>query len=108
MEQSQTDNYLCSKNYGWIVYIKLFNNIPFIIGKTGTGLVSNSPIDFDFLIGDSKDIARNGLGRTFIRENYPNITYTDFDYVLIKSCKNESEALSLEYNLGIKYNLFFS
>ena len=103
-----TDKYLLDKGYGWICYIKLFQGKPFICGKTGTRLVSKSEIDFDFLVGTENDITRSGIGRRYIRESYPDVKYTDFDYVLIKGCKSEEEALKLEEKIQVKYNLFSS
>ena len=109
--RAQTDKYLSDKGYGWIVYIKLFQGKPFIVGKTGTSLVSKSPIDFDFRIYDENDLENpdySGQGRRFIREFYPDIKYTDFDKILIKRFDSEQKALNCEHFIGIKRNLFFS
>lgn len=88
-----TDKRLFDKGYGWICYIKLFHNKPFIVGKTGTSAVHDSMVDFDFIIGDSDDLARNGLGRQFLREKYPNENYMDYDYVLCKNFLTEHDCL---------------
>ena len=107
----QTDAYLIEKGYGWIVYIKLFKNYPFIVGKTGTSKVSNSSIDFDFKVynqNDLKDPNYGGQGRRFIREYYPEIKYTDFDYVLIKGFETEQKALECEQKIVKLFGLFES
>ena len=86
--RNQTDKNLVNKGYGWIVYIKLFHGKPWIVGKTGTTLVSASPVDFDFLLYNPENIYDpdyNGPGRTYARRYYPEELYSDFDYVL---CKN--------------------
>ena len=109
--KSQTDKMLRGDNIGWMIYIKLFHGIPFIIGKTGTSLVHSSMIDFDFLVyneNDETDPAYEGQGRKFIKEFFPNEKYFDFDKILIKPVESEDEALQIEHELAIKYQLFES
>lgn len=109
--REQTDKMLVEKGYGWICYIKLFKNIPFIVGKTGTRLVSNSPIDFDFKVYNEKDlndIDYNGQGRCFIRQCYPDVKYTDFDKILIKNFNTEQETYDFENFCSMKFNLYNS
>ena len=103
-----TNEYLVEKDYKYICYIKNVNNQPFIVGKTGTTLVNESEVDFDFIIGDSNDSTRTGLGRQFLRERFPEIKYMDFDYVLCKNFEIEKEALNFEKYIAKKFNLFQS
>ena len=108
--KSQTDEYLSEKGYKWIVYIKFFKNLPFIVGKTGTTNVIPSGIDFDFIVGDKNDKTRNGQGRQFIRENFPEYIggCTDHEFILVKNFEDEAEALEFEDYIQKKYNLFGS
>lgn len=109
--REQTDKMLVEKGYGWICYIKLFQGKPFIVGKTGTRLVSNSPIDFDFKVFNENNLYDNdylGIGRIYIKEYYPNIKYTDFDKILIKNFESEKEAYEFENFCLNKFNLFSS
>ena len=107
--RNQTDKNLVNKGYGWIVYIKLFHGKPWIVGKTGTTLVSASPVDFDFLLYNPENIYDpdyNGPGRTYARRYYPEELYSDFDYVLCKNFECEQEALDFEEKMLTKYVLF--
>jgi len=103
-----TNQMLEEKGYKYICYIKLFKNKPFIVGITGTTLVHESEIDFDFIIGDDNDSSRTGLGRQFLREKFPEVEYTDFDYILCKNFETEKDAKEYEKYIGMKYNLFYS
>ena len=106
--RSMTDKYLVDKNYGWICYIKMFQNKPFIVGKTGTTLVSKSYIDFNFIVGDRENPNYAGPGREYIRRYYPDIEFTDFEYVLVRGFGTEQEALEFEDYIARKYQLFQS
>lgn len=109
--REQTDEYLCKNGYKWICYIKLFQGKPLIVGKTGTRMVSNSPIDFNFKVyneNDFKDPCYSGQGRRFVKKFYPNIKYTDFDKILIKNFNEEQEALNCEKFIVKQFNLFES
>lgn len=110
--RSITDQYLKDKGYNWIVYIKLFKNKPFIVGKTGTTNVIHSGIDFDFRVGSNNIANYNSPGRQFIRENYPEYIggCTDHEFVLVKNFASEDEIKALEFEkyIAIKYNLFES
>ena len=110
--REQTDFNLANKGYGWIVYIKLLDNRPWICGKTGTRKVSNSPIDFDFIIGDKSNPDYSGPGREYARRYYPEREFSDFDFVLIRnfgdSKESEKKALEFERYIVSKYNLFES
>lgn len=71
----------------------------------------NISVDWDFRVynpDDLKDSDYAGQGRRFIQERYPDVKYTDFDYVLCKKCDTEQEALQLEKQIGEKYGLFYS
>lgn len=114
----QTDKMLHEKGYGWFVYVKLFNGLPFIVGKTGTygaryddGTTKQSMIDWDFRVynpEDLKDPDYAGQGRRFLQERHSGVKYTDFDHVLCKKCENEQEAYKVEKEIGEKYHLFYS
>ena len=99
------------KNYHYIVYVKLFHGKPWIVGKTGTKLVNQSGIDFDFKIYNPDNLYDpnySGPGRTYVHRYYPDELYSDFDYVLCKNFDSEQEALIFEQFIAKKYNIFES
>ena len=104
----ETDNLLVKNGYGWITYIKLLDNHPWIVGKTGTRKVSKSPIDFNFIIGDKSNPNYSGPGREYARRYYPEREFSDFDFILVKKFETEEEAFEFEQYIASKYTLFES
>ena len=95
-EQNLIDN-----NIGWFCYIKLteLNNL-LVCGKSGSLKVNKSGSDVNF----SENID-DGPARKFLKEN--NITWNK-TIILIKKCSSEKEALEVEKDIQIRYNLFGS
>lgn len=113
--REETDKLLRMLGYAHFVYIKLFHNHPFIIGKTGTrgslkrdGTKKSSPVDFDFVVGDESDQRRSGDGRKWILKFFPEDQLMDHDFVLVKRAESELEALEIEQYYAEMWNLFQS
>lgn len=68
--------------------------------------MTQSGIDFDFLIGDGNDNSRSGPARRFVREAFPNSETFDYQYVLALSCESEQEAIAVERDVQIRFGLF--
>lgn len=99
-EQNLTDNCIT-----WFVYIKFYidnkkNVKPLVVGKSGSKLVNFNGSDINF----SNDI-EDGPARRFLKEKRLDWCKTQ---IAILSCDSEQNALDMEKDIGLKYNLFYS
>ena len=89
---------LCEKGYGWIVYIELLVGHSWICGKTGTADVSQSLVDFDFIITDvnnPNNPSYQGSGREYARRFHPELVYSDHEFVLCKNFNSETRSIRI-------------
>ena len=99
-EQNLVDNKI-----EWFVYIKFYIDLneeikPLVIGKSGSLLVNSSGSDLSFSIN-----IEDGPARRFLNEN--NFEWCKTQIAIYK-CDSEREALDLEKEMQLKYNLFGS
>lgn len=99
------EQFLNDKNIKWFVYIKFYENKskkirPIVVGKSGSIRVNSSGSDLNF-----STAIKDGASRQFI--NYNNFNWC-YDYIMVKKCKNESHAYSVESKIMNKFDLFGS
>lgn len=92
---------LVENDVNWFVYIKFDeNNKPLVVGKSGSLLVNSNGSDLSFSMN-----ANDGPARRYLIENNLDWNKT---HIAIMNCDSEQEALKLEKEIALKYNLFES
>lgn len=99
------EQFLYDNNVRWFVYVKFYKGNgsrikPIVVGKSGSIKVNASGSDLNF-----STAFNDGTARQFMHYNKFEWHY---DHIMIRKCRSESKAYSLETKIMNKFDLFGS